>query len=66
MRRNAYMKINLVGLLIVLDKEESINIKKNDKMVLKVLVKKEDHSLIRVPFDDKNEVRSFIWSKSIL
>ena len=54
------MKINLVGLLIVLDKEESMDIKKNDKMVLKALVKKEDHSLIRVPFDDKNDIKELL------
>lgn len=60
MKRDGRMKINLVGLLLVLDKEESMDIKKNDKMVLRVLVKKKDHSLIRISFDDKSDIKELL------
>lgn len=54
------MDINLVCTLFVLENKRNSNIRKNDILNLKILVKKEDKSLYRIKFEDKGDIKEVL------
>ena len=54
------MQLTLTGCMFVLESEKSANIKKNDRKILKLLVTKKEHALVRVPFDDKSDIKELL------
>lgn len=56
------MEISIVACLFVLDSKKNENKKKNDIKTLKVLVKKDDLSLVRSSFDKDNGIKKTIRS----
>lgn len=52
------MNISIVTCLFVLDNKENENKKKNDIKKIKILVKKDDHSLVRTCMDESKSIKS--------
>jgi hypothetical protein len=57
------MEIYITSVLLVLDSVESEDIRKNDLKSIKVLVNKEDNSLLKVKFDEKTDIKSLMRNK---
>jgi hypothetical protein len=57
------METYITSVLLVLDSVESEDIRKNDLKSIKVLVNKEDNSLLKVKFDEKTDIKSLMRNK---
>lgn len=57
------MELSIMACLFVLDTKKSENIKKSDIKKLKILVDKETKDLVRIPFDNKTDIKELIRKK---
>lgn len=59
------MEISVLSCIFVLDNQKSVNIKKNDPKLLKVLVNKKDSSLLKINFDKDSDMDDLVRDKII-